>query len=74
MLEQLHLLDRNGCWYVALLLRTDAAKYIQRNTDIGQDIAPTYYDLSTFAKGEVKTALQRTLDKVKRRQAMKGGR
>tara|TARA_R110002060_G_scaffold58715_2_gene68668 strand:+ start:936 stop:1082 length:147 start_codon:yes stop_codon:yes gene_type:complete len=39
-----------------------------------QDIAPTYYDLSTFAKGEIKTSLQRTLDKVKRKQAMKGGR
>jgi hypothetical protein len=39
-----------------------------------QDIAPNYYDLSTFAKGEVKTALQRTMDKVKRKQAMRGGR
>jgi pre-mRNA-splicing factor ATP-dependent RNA helicase DHX15/PRP43 len=39
-----------------------------------QDIAPTYYDLTTFAKGEIRTALQRTLDKVKRKQAMKGGR
>ena len=39
-----------------------------------QDIAPTYSDLSTFAKGEIKTSLQRTLDKVKRKQAMKGGR
>jgi len=38
------------------------------------DIAPTYYDLETFQKGEVKIALQRTLDKIKRKQAMKGGR
>ncbi|KAI9054460.1 hypothetical protein LZ554_001622 [Drepanopeziza brunnea f. sp. 'monogermtubi'] len=38
------------------------------------DIAPTYYDLSTFAKGEIKTSLQRTMEKVKRKQAMKGGR
>ncbi|KAL2069635.1 hypothetical protein VTL71DRAFT_14314 [Oculimacula yallundae] len=38
------------------------------------DIAPTYYDLSAFPKGEIKTALQKTMDKVKRRQAMKGGR
>ena len=36
-----------------------------------QDIAPTYYDLTTFKKGEVKTALERTLDKVKRKQATK---
>src|SRR6266487_6994999 len=74
MLEQSHLFDRNGCWYVTHLPWTDAAKYIKRNTDIGQDIAPTYYDLSTFPKGDVKTTLQRTLDKIKRRQAMKGGR
>ncbi|EKD16743.1 uncharacterized protein L3040_001482 [Drepanopeziza brunnea f. sp. 'multigermtubi'] len=38
------------------------------------DIAPTYYDLSTFAKGEIRTSLQRTMEKVKRKQAMKGGR
>ncbi|TVY91539.1 putative pre-mRNA-splicing factor ATP-dependent RNA helicase [Lachnellula willkommii] len=35
------------------------------------DIAPNYYDLSTFKKGDVKTALERTLDKVKRKQATK---
>lgn len=38
------------------------------------DIAPTYYDISTFNKGEVRTALERTLDKVKRKQAQKGRR
>ncbi|KAI9872718.1 MAG: DEAH-box ATP-dependent RNA helicase prp43 [Pleopsidium flavum] len=38
------------------------------------DIAPTYYDLSTFAKGEVKTALTRTVEKIRRKEAMKGGR
>ncbi|KAK6599038.1 pre-mRNA splicing factor ATP-dependent RNA helicase prp43 [Botrytis cinerea] len=38
------------------------------------DIAPTYYDLETFGKGEIKTALLRAQDKVKRKQAMKGGR
>ncbi|MCJ1259136.1 DEAH-box ATP-dependent RNA helicase prp43 [Lignoscripta atroalba] len=36
------------------------------------DIAPTYYDLSTFKKGEVKTALTRTVEKIKRKEAMKG--
>ncbi|KAK2627836.1 hypothetical protein QTJ16_002482 [Diplocarpon rosae] len=41
---------------------------------VTSDIAPTYYDLSTFTKGEIKTSLQKTLDKVKRRQAMKAGR
>ncbi|KAF4635844.1 hypothetical protein G7Y89_g2245 [Cudoniella acicularis] len=38
------------------------------------DIAPNYYDLSTFKAGEIKTALQRTLDKIKRKQAIKRGR
>ena len=37
-----------------------------------KDIAPTYYDLSTFAKGDVKTALTRTMEKVRRKEAMKG--
>lgn len=39
-----------------------------------QDIAPTYYDLDTFKKGEVKTALMRTVEKMRRREAIKGGR
>ncbi|RDW66080.1 hypothetical protein BP6252_09715 [Coleophoma cylindrospora] len=38
------------------------------------DIAPTYYDVPSFPKGEVKTALQRVEDKIKRKKAMKGGR
>lgn len=38
------------------------------------DIAPTYYDITTFGKGPVKTALQRTIDKVRRKEATKGGR
>jgi len=39
-----------------------------------QDIAPTYYDLDNWKKGEMKTALQRTVDKIKRKEAMKGGK
>jgi pre-mRNA-splicing factor ATP-dependent RNA helicase DHX15/PRP43 len=39
-----------------------------------QEIAPNYYDLNEFPKGEVKTALTRVQEKVSRRQAMKGGR
>ncbi|KAI9843506.1 MAG: DEAH-box ATP-dependent RNA helicase prp43 [Sclerophora amabilis] len=38
------------------------------------DIAPSYYDLSSFKDGEVKTALTRTIEKLRRREAMKGGR
>lgn len=38
------------------------------------DIAPTYYDVDSFPKGDVKTSLQRVLDKVNRRAAVTGGR
>ncbi|EKG19211.1 Helicase [Macrophomina phaseolina MS6] len=38
------------------------------------DIAPNYYDLDGFKKGEIKTALQRTVDKMRRRDAVKGKR
>lgn len=38
-----------------------------------KDIAPIYYDIDTFPKGEIKTAIQRTVEKVRRKQAMKGG-
>ena len=41
---------------------------------MSQDIAPTYYDVTTFGKGQVKNALQRTIDKVRRKEAMKGGK
>ncbi|KAG8527754.1 DEAH-box ATP-dependent RNA helicase prp43 [Bacidia gigantensis] len=35
------------------------------------DIAPTYYDISTFSKGPVKQALQTTIDKLRRKEAQK---
>lgn len=38
------------------------------------DIAPTYYDVDSFSKGEVKTSLQRVKDKMNRRAAVGGGR
>lgn len=38
------------------------------------EIAPVYYDLETFDKGEVKTALQRVTERTRRKQAMKGGK
>ena len=40
--------------------------------DLGQDIAPTYYDISSFKKGEIRTSLQRTEEKIRRKQASKG--
>ncbi|KAF9639229.1 Helicase [Lasiodiplodia theobromae] len=38
------------------------------------DIAPNYYDIASFKKGDVKMALQRTVDKMRRREAIKGKR
>ncbi|KAK7537512.1 putative pre-mRNA splicing factor RNA helicase [Phyllosticta citribraziliensis] len=38
------------------------------------EIAPTYYDLSTFKNRDVKIALQRAADKMRRREATKGKR
>lgn len=34
------------------------------------ELAPVYYDLSTFQKGEVKYALEKVVDKMKRREAL----
>ncbi|VBB83737.1 Putative Pre-mRNA-splicing factor ATP-dependent RNA helicase PRP43 [Podospora comata] len=45
-------------------------QYIRTVTN---EIAPVYYDVDTFEKGEIKSALVRLTEKVKRRQAMKGG-
>ena len=36
-----------------------------------QDIAPMYYDIDSFKKGEIKNGLQRTADKIRRKQAAK---
>ncbi|KAI4257684.1 MAG: hypothetical protein L6R42_005505 [Xanthoria sp. 1 TBL-2021] len=35
------------------------------------DIAPNYYDLSTFSKGPVKSALERAVQKIRRKDAQK---
>lgn len=39
-----------------------------------QDIAPNYYDLSEFKKGDMRLTLQRVADKVKRKEALAAGR
>ncbi|KAJ4307073.1 DEAH-box ATP-dependent RNA helicase prp43 [Collariella sp. IMI 366227] len=53
-------------------------QYVRTVTNIRPEwlleIAPNYYDIDTFEKGEIKSALTRITDKVRRRQAMKGGR
>ncbi|KAJ9663718.1 DEAH-box ATP-dependent RNA helicase prp43 [Neophaeococcomyces mojaviensis] len=38
------------------------------------DIAPGYYDIDSFPKGEMKTALTRLKERIERRAKMKGGR
>ncbi|KAK0748490.1 P-loop containing nucleoside triphosphate hydrolase protein [Apiosordaria backusii] len=52
-------------------------QYIRTVTNVRPEwlleIAPVYYDVDTFEKGEIKSALTRLTEKVKRRQAMKGG-
>lgn len=37
------------------------------------DIAPNYYDLESFQKGDVKSALERTVERLRRRQAIANG-
>ncbi|OAA57477.1 pre-mRNA splicing factor RNA helicase [Niveomyces insectorum RCEF 264] len=37
------------------------------------DIAPNYYDLSTFEEGEAKMALKRVADKIRRKEAARAG-
>ncbi|KAL8732123.1 MAG: hypothetical protein Q9181_004061 [Wetmoreana brouardii] len=36
------------------------------------DIAPNYYDLASFTKGPVKSALERAVQKIRRKEMMKG--
>ncbi|KAI9866803.1 MAG: DEAH-box ATP-dependent RNA helicase prp43 [Trichoglossum hirsutum] len=36
------------------------------------DIADTYYDINTFPKGDIRSALERTMDKIRRKKQMKG--
>ena len=38
---------------------------------LNQDIAPNYYDISTFGKGDVKTALVRAMERIQRKEAIK---
>ncbi|KZF19465.1 P-loop containing nucleoside triphosphate hydrolase protein [Xylona heveae TC161] len=38
------------------------------------DIAPAYYDIGAFKKGEIKTSLMRAAERLKRKEAMKSSR
>ncbi|KAK3683680.1 pre-mRNA splicing factor ATP-dependent RNA helicase PRP43 [Podospora appendiculata] len=51
-------------------------QYVRTVTNIRPEwlleIAPIYYDVDSFEKGEIKSALSRVTEKVRRRQAIKG--
>nr|5D0U_A Chain A, Pre-mRNA-splicing factor ATP-dependent RNA helicase PRP43 [Thermochaetoides thermophila DSM 1495]5LTA_A Chain A, Pre-mRNA-splicing factor ATP-dependent RNA helicase PRP43 [Thermochaetoides thermophila DSM 1495]5LTJ_A Chain A, Pre-mRNA-splicing factor ATP-dependent RNA helicase PRP43 [Thermochaetoides thermophila DSM 1495]5LTK_A Chain A, Pre-mRNA-splicing factor ATP-dependent RNA helicase PRP43 [Thermochaetoides thermophila DSM 1495] len=53
-------------------------QYVRTVTNIRPEwlleIAPVYYDLSTFQKGEIKNALTRVAEKIRRQQAMKASK
>jgi pre-mRNA-splicing factor ATP-dependent RNA helicase DHX15/PRP43 len=36
-----------------------------------QDIAPTYYDISTFPKGDIRSALMRAAERLARKEKMR---
>ena len=38
-------------------------------SDLTQDIAPTYYDIPSFQKGDIRNSLQRAADKIRRKEA-----
>ncbi|KAJ0135566.1 hypothetical protein CTA2_2301 [Colletotrichum tanaceti] len=57
--------------YLVLPTVSEASSWLTRET---QEIAPVYYDLDSFEKGDVKTALTRAAEKKRRKEAMKNGR
>jgi pre-mRNA-splicing factor ATP-dependent RNA helicase DHX15/PRP43 len=71
-------LGQESDWVVYNEFVLTSKNYIRTVTSVrGEwllDIAPGYYDIDSFPKGEVKTALQRLTERVARRQKMKGGR
>jgi len=71
-------LNQESEWVVYNEFVLTTKNYIRNITTVKPewllDIAPTYYDLGEFKKGEILTSLQRTVEKVRRKQAMKGGR
>ncbi|KAJ9144840.1 p-loop containing nucleoside triphosphate hydrolase protein [Coniochaeta hoffmannii] len=64
-------------WVVYNEFVLTSKQYVRTVTNIRPEwlleIAPQYYNLEEFDKGEVKTALTRVAEKVRRKQAMKGG-
>lgn len=70
-------LNQDAEWLVYNEFVLTTKNYIRTVTTVKPewllDIAPIYYDISTFAKGEVKTALVRAAERVKRKEFLKRG-
>lgn len=78
MIHPSTVLDNPYEWVLYNEFVLTSKQYVRTVTNIRPEwlleIAPQYYNLEDFEKGEVKTALTRVAEKVQRRQAMKGGR
>jgi pre-mRNA-splicing factor ATP-dependent RNA helicase DHX15/PRP43 len=78
MIHPSTVLDNPYEWVLYNEFVLTSKQYVRTVTNIRPEwlleIAPQYYNLEDFDKGEVKTALTRVAEKVQRRQAMKGGR
>lgn len=70
-------LNQDAEWLVYNEFVLTTKNYIRTVTTIKPewllDIAPIYYDISTFKKGEVKTALMRAAERVRRKEFLKRG-
>ena len=71
-------LGQESEWVVYNEFVLTSKNYIRNVTSVrGEwlaEIAPNYYNLEEFPKGEIKTALQRIQERVSRREKMKAGR
>ncbi|KAK3203692.1 hypothetical protein GRF29_106g327236 [Pseudopithomyces chartarum] len=71
-------LSQDSEWVVYNEFVLTTKNYIRTVTSVKAewllDIAPNYYDIQSFKKGEIKLALQRVATKVQRKEAEKGKR
>jgi pre-mRNA-splicing factor ATP-dependent RNA helicase DHX15/PRP43 len=78
MIHPSTVLDNPYEWVLYNEFVLTSKQYVRTVTNIRPEwlleIAPQYYNLEDFDKGEVKTALTRVAEKVQRRQAMKSSR
>ncbi|KAK4995014.1 DEAH-box ATP-dependent RNA helicase prp43 [Elasticomyces elasticus] len=66
-------LGQNSDWVVYNEFVLTSKNYIRTVTGVNPewllDIAPNYYDLSTFGDGDIKTSLKRALERFRRKEA-----